>query len=146
MWSLCTIPSSKTYAPDLGERTILIHFVKLLPSPVCNDATTFFAITQYLFDFAMQSYLFQNWVIFFYLKPFRSILPVLGSNVAGSPVHSTLLMLRAFNYNLYPVSFTFLCHFQSMLIRLDKSLILCFFKGIFQSIFINGPDSCCRDA
>ncbi len=40
------IASTKVYAPDLGDFTILMAFVNLF-EPVCNVATDFFAMSYY---------------------------------------------------------------------------------------------------
>ena len=73
------IDSTKVYAPDFGDLTILIALVNLF-DPVCNDATDFFAMIQ-LFNFFMNRHAFKNRIEFLNFHTVGCILFVFGRNV-----------------------------------------------------------------
>ena len=52
----------------------------------------------------------ENGVILLEFQSLRSILPVLGGDITGSARHTAVFVLSAFQDNLNPVAFYFLCH------------------------------------
>lgn len=58
------IDSTNVYAPVFGDFTILMALDNLFEA-VCNVATVFFAMTNYLFNFFVNCYAFQDWIEFF---------------------------------------------------------------------------------
>ncbi len=91
----------------------------------------------------MYGYFFQYGIVLLQLKPVRRIFPVLGWYIAWSSRHSTLLMLCAFQNNLYPVSF--FSHFLLELIRFKKSFFNGLVKRDFKSVLIDGANCLSRN-
>ncbi len=58
----------------------------------------------------MNSHALEDRIVLLQLKTLGRVLSVLGSDVAGGPGHTTILVLGTFEDDLYSVSFSFLCH------------------------------------
>ena len=58
----------------------------------------------------MNSNLLQEGIVLATLEPVGSVFLVLGGNVTGHSGNTALFLLGAFEDDLHPVSFSFLCH------------------------------------
>ena len=67
----------------------------------------------------MDRHALEDGVVLPELKTFGRILSILGRDIARGAWHTTILMLGAFEDDLYSVSFSFLCHDLSLLLYFD---------------------------
>jgi len=120
-----------------------MHFVKFLPTPVCNVATDFLAITYYFISLWIVN-LFRMGLYFFNSSlsgVFFLFLVVIYLDVPGIPlslcsVHSRMTCC------LFPF-FAIIVQIQ-ILISFQEPFYLGILKGIFQPFFVDGPDTGCR--
>ena len=138
--------SYSVYAISIIFEKVLYFFVRnhLLIKNVCSSfrrfyhfdnlgiSTTFFlnlranlllfslpwVILLLLFNFLVYCYSLQNWVVFFQLKSFCSILSVLSCDITRCSRHSTVFVFCTFQNHLYSVTFCFLCHCKFSPLRL----------------------------
>ena len=88
---------------------------------------------------------FQNRIVLFLFHPVRCIFPVFGGYIPRCAGHTTVFMLRTFQYYLNPVPFTFLCHVSMPLNFFDKTFFPCFFQCSFYAHLVDRPYSGCRN-
>jgi len=89
----------------------------------------------------------ENGVILLKFQSLRSVLPVLGGNVTGSARHTAVFVLSAFQDNLNPVAFYFLCHSSMnsfLLLRNDSDVFPiaitvsdCLLEGGIKTFLVN---------
>ena len=94
-------------------------------------------IISLLLYFLMNCMSLQDGIIFLPLKPVRGILPVLCSNIPGSPWFAALLVFRTLQNNLQSVPFSLLCHCALILIIQDVTFFLSFLKNRNKSVLAN---------
>lgn len=88
--------------------------------------------------------LLQDRVVFFQLKPLRSVFAVLSGDVPAHSGHPAVLMLGAFQNYLHPV--TFLCHNlfresdQTNILNRERALIPGLLQNCGNTVFVNGFD------
>ncbi len=92
--SFITISSLNTYAPVLGDLSMRMHFVLVLPSPFWRDATAFFAMS-FLLYLAVYGDTLEDRIVFTTLQTIGSVLLVLRGDVPRRTRHPRLLMLGA---------------------------------------------------
>jgi len=82
----------------------------------------------FLFYFPVKRIFFKHRIIFHPFYPVRSVLPVFCGDISRHSRKSALLMFCTFQNYLLSVTFSFLCHFLSLLIIHNVAFFLCFLK------------------
>ena len=103
----------------------------------------------------MYGYSFQNWIVFFQFQSFGRILSIFRCDITRSSRHTAVFVFSTFQYNLYSITFCFLCHICISSIFLADNfnvfpiaipLSYCIFQSCIQAFFINDAQAVCTNA
>ena len=94
----------------------------------------------------MNGHLVQVGFVFLTLKTHGGVLFVLGGDIAGDAGDTALALFGAFENDLNPVTFCFLCHRRTnlKLHNLDEAFRLRIFKGSVEAVLLNVPHTFAR--
>lgn len=94
----------------------------------------------------MNGHLVQVGIVFLTLQTLGGVLFVLGGDIAGDTGHAALTLFGAFQNDLNPVTFCFLCHRRTnlKLHNLDETFLLRILDGRVEAVLLNNPHTFAR--